>query len=675
MENKKFTNDLINESSPYLLQHAHNPVNWQAWSPAILAEAKAKNKLLLISIGYSACHWCHVMEHECFEDEAVADIMNQNFICIKVDREERPDVDQVYMSAVQLMTGHGGWPLNCFALPDGRPVYGGTYYPKKQWMNILESLSEMHQNEPEKMIQYATELLAGIQKMDAQLIVEEKYLDSNLLNQAVDQWKHYLDYEKGGQAKAPKFPLPNNYLFLLRHAYYTGDEVVKQQVKTTLQEMAYGGIYDQIGGGFARYSVDADWKVPHFEKMLYDNAQLIALYSEAYRYFKDGFYKTIVEETIQFLDLEFLSAEGAYYSAMDADSEGVEGKYYIWTKAELQSIIGAIDMPLFTLYYNVNEKGYWEDDYYILLKNKSDQLFAAEQNLSLEALNSKISEWKSKLLQVRSKRIAPGKDDKILTSWNGLMIKGLVEAYKCTGEKRYLDSAIRTADFILKHVQFEEVKLYHAFKSNKAYIHGFLEDYAFVIEAWIALYEVTGDESWLSRANLMCAFTMETFYDVASYSFYFTERSQDDLIVRKRELNDNVIPASNSIMAKNLLMLSHYYGFADWKAIALQMCLQFSEGLKSYLGSYSNYGLVLQHIIYPLKEVAIVGKAVDEKMQALSATYLPNCIFAVCESSITAIPLCKDRYVEGKTLIYVCENNTCKLPTEDVDVALGLLSV
>jgi uncharacterized protein len=675
MENKKYTNDLINESSPYLLQHAHNPVNWKAWSPAILSEAKAENKLLLISIGYSACHWCHVMEHECFEDEAVAAIMNQHFVCIKIDREERPDIDQVYMSAVQLMTGHGGWPLNCFALPDGRPVYGGTYYPKKQWMNILESLSEMHRNDPEKMIQYATELLAGIKKMDVQLVVEEKFVDSNVLNQAVDQWKHYLDYEKGGQAKAPKFPLPNNYLFLLRHAYYTDDEQVKQQVKTTLQEMAYGGIYDQIGGGFARYSVDADWKVPHFEKMLYDNAQLIVLYSEAYRYFKDDFYKTVVEETIQFLDLEFLSVEGAYYSAMDADCEGVEGKYYIWTKAELQSIIGETEMPLFSLYYNVNENGYWEDDHYILLKNKSDQLFAAEHNLSIAALRSKILGWKSKLLQVRSKRIAPGKDDKILTSWNGLMIKALVEAYKCTGEKKYLDKAIRTAEFILEHVLVDELKLFHAFKASKAYIEGFLEDYAFVMEAWIALYEVTGNEAWLNQAHQMCAYTMETFYDPFSYSFYFTEKSQNDLIVRKRELNDNVIPASNSVMAKNILILSYYYGLADWKAIALQMCLQFSEALKSYLGSYTNYGLVLQHFIYPLKEVAIVGKAVDEKMQAFSATYLPNCIFAICKQSDTTIPLCKDRYVEGKTFIYVCENNTCKLPTEDVEVALGLLSV
>ncbi len=675
MKSTKYTNALVKAKSPYLLQHAHNPVNWLPWNDETLEIAKVTDKLLLISVGYSACHWCHVMAHECFEDEAVAEVMNQHFICIKVDREERPDVDQVYMSAVQLMTGQGGWPLNCFALPDGRPVYGGTYFPKKQWLNVLESLADLYINDKEKILKYAAELTAGIHKMEQPIVGERLLLDKKVLYDAVDNWKQLLDYEYGGQAKAPKFPLPNNYLFLLRHAFFTNDEAIKQQVKTTLQEMAFGGIYDQIGGGFARYSVDAIWKVPHFEKMLYDNAQLISLYSEAFQCFKSDFYQSVIDETIQFLENDFLSPEGAYYSALDADSEGVEGKFYIWTKAELQTIIDAEDMQLFTTYYNINEQGYWEDDNYILLKNKSDQLIAAEHNLSEQALKSKVHDWKQKLLSIRNKRIHPGKDDKILTSWNALTIKGLVDAYKAAHNPTYLDKALRCAAFILKHMVYDEVKLFHAYKSGEAYVHGFLEDYAFTIDAFIALYEVSGDEVWLNTALAMANYTMVAFYDSNTISFYFTEASQNDLIVRKREINDNVIPASNSAMAKNLYYLSLYFGIDAWKEIALNMCLKFSEEMKAYLGGYSNYALVLQQFIYPTKEVAIVGKAVNEKMALLNNAYLPNCIFALCKSATTTIPLCKDRYVEGKTVIYVCENNACMLPTEEVDVALGLLSV
>jgi uncharacterized protein len=675
MQNKKHTNDLIREKSPYLLQHAHNPVHWKAWNEATLKEAKASGKLLLISVGYSACHWCHVMEHESFEDEAVAEVMNKHFTCIKVDREERPDVDQVYMGAVQLMTGQGGWPLNCFALPDGRPVYGGTYFPKKQWVNILENLADMYIHDTEKVLRYATELTAGISKMDAPIIDQAFELDKNILDTAVENWKGILDYDYGGQAKAPKFPLPNNYLFLLRHAFFTKDEQIKQQVKLTLQEMAYGGIYDQIGGGFARYSVDTVWKVPHFEKMLYDNAQLLSLYSEAYQFFKDDFYKQVINEIIQFLETDFLTSEGAYCSALDADSQGVEGKYYVWTKDELQAIIGKDDFNLFSQYYNINEKGYWEDENYILLRSKSDKKIAVENSLTLESLQEKVSAWKTKLLAERVKRIAPGKDDKILTSWNALTIKGLVDAYKATQNNHYLQLAMQCGDFIMKKVLHDEVKLFHAYKAGEAYIQGFLEDYAFVIDAFIALYEVSGEEQWLNKALDICNNTMVSFYDADTYSFYFTEASQNDLIVRKRELNDNVIPASNSAMAKNLLVLSYYFGIPEWKEIAMKMCLKFTEEMKSYLGGYSNYALVLQHYIYPTNEVAIVGKAVDEKTAFFHNAYLPNCIFALCKTAETTIPLCKDRYVEGKTLIYVCENNACKMPTEETAMALDMLHV
>jgi uncharacterized protein len=667
MQNKKYTNALIHAKSPYLLQHAHNPVNWYAWDEDTLALAQKEDKLILVSIGYSACHWCHVMEHESFEDEEVAAAMNKHFICIKVDREERPDIDQVYMGAVQLMTGHGGWPLNCFALPDGRPVYGGTYFPKKQWLNVLENLADMYLSNKEKVLQYAAELKAGLQQMDKALITSTAEIDQQLLEKATQQWKQYLDYDYGGQAKAPKFPLPNNYLFLLRQAHFTDDEKLKQQVKLTLRKMAYGGIYDQIGGGFARYSVDSIWKVPHFEKMLYDNAQLISLYSEAYACYQDGFYAQIAEEIFKFLEDNLKSDGGAYYSAIDADSEGVEGKYYVWTKAELENCIPKADWVLFSDFYNINEKGYWEHDQYILLRDES-----FKQQLQSQDFNNKLQQWKESLLNIRKKRIHPGIDDKVLVSWNALLARASADAYKYIGKKKFKDSAIQIVDFILSQCLSDQLILKRAFKNGEAYIDGFLEDYATLIDALIAVYEVTGNEKYLLKAKDLTEYVIKHYYDVATFSFYFTLPSSE-LIIRKKELNDNVIPASNSVMAKNLLALGKYFGITEWQDIALQMCMAFKEELKSYLGGYTQYAMVLQHFLYGSKEVAIVGKAVDEKAERLFKHYLPHCIFALAEGDNSQIPLCQNRYVASETFIYVCENHSCQMPSKDVDAALALL--
>ena len=425
-----FTNQLIHETSPYLLQHAHNPVNWYPWGKEALDKAQKENKLIIVSIGYAACHWCHVMEHESFENEEVAKYMNDNFVAIKVDREERPDIDQVYMNAVQLLTGSGGWPLNCIALPDGRPIYGGTYFPKIQWINMLTQVSDFVKQNPDKAEQQAKSLTQGVQSSEMiYLNTEEAKFTTDDLNSIFTTWKSNIDFKNGGYNRAPKFPLPAGYQFLLHYNYITEDADALKAVTTTLNKMADGGIYDQIGGGFSRYSTDAYWKVPHFEKMLYDNAQLVSLYSSAYQKTKDPKYKIIVTETLDFIQRELTSKEGGFYSSLDADSEGEEGKFYVWTKSELQKALGN-KADLIIDYYNVTEKGNWENSQNILFKSATDKKIADKYNITERELTKRVLEAKKILLKERKKRIRPGLDDKILTSWNALMLKAYIDAYR-----------------------------------------------------------------------------------------------------------------------------------------------------------------------------------------------------------------------------------------------------
>ncbi|HVA98127.1 MAG TPA: thioredoxin domain-containing protein, partial [Bacteroidia bacterium] len=567
----QFTNHLIHESSPYLLQHAHNPVDWYPWGDSALEKAKKENKLLLISIGYSACHWCHVMEHECFEDTSVANIMNKYFVCIKVDREERPDIDQVYMNAVQLMTGSGGWPLNCFALPNGKPFYGGTYYPKAEWKNLLTNIADTFKLHPEKIIEYANHLTEGVQK--SELITKNLQPDdfnADFLTQVYKKWETSFDTVYGGPNHAPKFPLPNNYEFLLSYYSISKDKSVLKQVELTLDKMAEGGIFDQVGGGFARYSTDALWKVPHFEKMLYDNAQLVSLYSQAFQLTKKKSYKQVVDETLAFIAREMTSQEGAFYSSIDADSEGKEGKFYVWTKAELQQIIGS-DFNLFSEYYNVNSLGYWEDGNYILLRKSSDEVFAKTHDISVEKLESKVQEFKNKLLAARNKRVRPSLDDKSLTSWNALMLKAYVDAYKAFGEKKYLDAALKNANFILKNQLRADGGLNHNYKSGISSINGYLDDYSFTIQSFISLYQCTFDEKWLTTSNQLAAYCITHFQDKNSGMFYFTSNLDSALIARKTELMDNVIPASNSSLANDLFMLGYYFDNTSYISMSKQM--------------------------------------------------------------------------------------------------------
>jgi len=671
------TNQLINETSPYLLQHAHNPVNWYPWGEEAWKKAKDENKLVLISIGYSACHWCHVMEHESFENDSTAKLMNEYFICIKVDREERPDIDQIYMSAVQLMTGSGGWPLNCFTLPDGRPIYGGTYFPTANWNQILVQLSTFYKNDPAKANEYATELTQGINKMEL-VKVNEDPIDFNMkdLDAIVAAWKNQFDTVEGGPNRAPKFPLRNNYEFLLRYAVASGDNEVLKHVNLTLEKMAYGGIYDQIGGGFARYSTDTYWKVPHFEKMLYDNAQLVSLYSKAYQQSKNPLYKEIVYETLEFIQREMTSVQGGFYSAIDADSEGKEGKFYVWKLDELKEVLNELKAPkafeIISEYFNINKTGYWEEENYILLRKKTPEEIAKKFSVSTGELNALIAEAKKLLLTARSKRIRPGLDDKILVSWNALMISGYCDAYKAFGDEQFLSAAKKNASLILRQMRTKDGGLFHSYKNGTAKINGYLEDYSFMIESLLSLYECTFDEIYLNEANSFAEYAFTHFYDETAGSFWFTSNLDPALIARKKEIQDNVIPASNSAMAKALFNLGIHFENKKFTDTASKMLHNIVKEMERYGSGYSNWAILMLNLTQDFREIVITGDSAHKKRKELQSYYLPNTLFAGSLKE-SELPLLLYRTAEPKTLIYVCENRVCKLPVEKVEEALELL--
>ena len=670
----KYTNHLISEKSPYLLQHARNPVNWYAWGDEVFEIAKQENKLVLISIGYSACHWCHVMEHQCFEDEQVAELMNNHFINIKVDREERPDVDHVYMTAVQLMTQHGGWPLNCFVLPDGRPIYGGTYFPKEQWMQLLKNLSALYQNDKTKVEDYARQLTEGIKQTD-EFVKNPSGETKNITKEIIDTYtinfQKRFDKTNGGSIGAPKFMMPNNYLLLLRYGHLTHNEDVLNHVHFTLQKMADGGIYDHLGGGFARYSTDAQWKVPHFEKMLYDNAQLISLYSEAFQQNKNPLYKQVVYETIAFVERELMSGDNGFYSALDADSEGEEGLYYIWTKHELETLLKK-DFNLFADYYSVNETGYWEHDNYILLRSISEAEICLKHGIANEELYKVISICKEKLLKERNKRVRPGLDDKIIASWNGLMCAALCDAYTAFKEDAFLTLAINNANFIKENLLNDEGCLMRCYK-DKAYIAAFLDDYAFVTDAFIKLFSATGNEEWLTLSEKLVKHTMDNFFDEEKNVFYFSDKNTDTLIARKVEMHDNVIPASNSQMARNLWILAKITGNETYEKVSTKMLNHVAKDMEAYPSGHSNWTVLAMQQAFPFYEVCVVGKAVDEFMAEFKEHYNPNAIF-VYSKNASDVALLKERYKADETLIYVCKNQTCSAPVKTIKEALNLLS-
>lgn len=662
----KFTNALVEETSPYLLQHAHNPVNWRPWSQKALKDAEKENKLVLVSIGYSSCHWCHVMEEETFEDEEVAKIMNDNFISIKVDREERPDVDQVYMTALQLIAGNGGWPLNVITLPNGKPLYGGTYHTKEQWMKVLSKISDLYKKDPEKAAEYSDMVAAGI--ADANLIEPNDnigLLTEETVKTSVDDWKRNWDSKKGGEKGVQKFMIPTNLSFLLDYALLAEDDDAKSHVRNTLDKMALGGIYDHLGGGFYRYSTDANWKVPHFEKMLYDNAQVLSLYAKAYQVFKDPKYKEVVLETVDFLEREMKNTAGGYYAALNADSEGEEGKFYVWKEEELKSVLSG-DFELFASYYNIRSKSVWEDDNYILHRSEEDQAFIAEHSMELNELHDAKKRWHQKLLDARDKRVRPSTDDKIITSWNALLIKGFVDVYKTFGQQEHLEQAKSIFEFI-KANSFKDEALIHTYKEGSQQKEGFLEDYTFLVDAALQLYGATMDTEYLEFAKKLNQKVEILFSDKASGLYHYSHG--DELIAKIIKTDDGVLPSPNAVMAHNLFLLGHIEYDTEYTEKAKRMLSTMVPMITENAPSYSHWNALLLNTAYPYYEIAAVGKKAGSLIKELNQNYVPNTL-VVGSSSESSLPLFENRYFDDGTFIYVCKNTTCKLPVETVNRAL-----
>ncbi len=634
----KIPNALVHESSLYLQQHAYNPVKWMPWGDEAFELAKKTDRLILVSVGYSACHWCHVMEHECFEDEEVAKWMNDHFVCIKVDREERPDVDQVYMTAVQLMTNKGGWPLNCFTLPDGRPIYGGTYFPKEQWIHVLKSLKDVYQNSPEKALEYAMELTNGVAKSE---LVNKKIQDElpyeAHLNELVKRWQARFDWREGGTTQAPKFPLPNNYLFLGYYGQLFQNESVQDHFRLTLQKMLRGGIYDQLGGGFSRYSVDVLWKIPHFEKMLYDNGQLLSVYALWYQQEQQPEALWAMESIHQWMEREMLSEEGAYFAAQDADSEGEEGKYYTWTEEELKGLLQQ-DAEWFLKLFNPENKGYWEHDQLVLLRNQSFE--EAEKTLGIS--KARIAGIMDELLQHRLTRIRPGTDTKQLTAWNAMLLRGYTDAYLATQSPQFLKSALSIGNWILNYQWKAGNELWHNRQNGKSFIDGFLDDYAFTIHAFLGLYQVTGDMLWLEKACELEKTTRTHFHDPISDMYFFTKEN-GGLIARKMELNDNVLPATNSVMANNLLELSYLKHDITFEQQAIQQLKNIQDGMEQYGSGYSNWALLELRLLHSITTVKVPKKQWKQSLQLVSPFLLleesKDETFAICEAGTCSLPI------------------------------------
>jgi uncharacterized protein len=672
IEGKK-TNRLIESTSPYLLQHAHNPVDWYEWGEDALLKAKQENKPILVSIGYSSCHWCHVMEREVFEKEEYAELMNRYLVCIKVDREERPDVDQIYMDAVQAMGTHGGWPLNVFLTPDQKPFYGGTYFPPPQWLQVLNGIHKAFTERRNEVEESAEQFAQHLSQQDVsrykKAAGESEF--RNDLEAIYQKLETAFDKEWGGLDKEPKFVMPSIWLWLLRYYHVSKNENALRQIVLTLKRIAMGGIYDQIGGGFARYSVDGYWFAPHFEKMLYDNAQLMSLFAEAYAITKDEEFKTVLEETFEWLQTEMMHPDGGFYSALDADSEGEEGKFYVWKKPEIDSILKE-DSALISSYYSVKPEGNWEHGNNILFRAIPESKFLENNQLAPGQWKNKLRAAKDKMLEVRDKRVMPGLDDKIITSWNAMMAAGLADTYKATGDDRFLKLALKNMAFLERHL-CEGTTFYRSFKGKRSSVQAFLDDYAYVIQASIRLYQVTFDEYWINRAELLTQHTIDNFLDSDDGYFLYAGKYSEKLIAKKKEIFDNVIPASNSVMAQNLFQLGTLLDKDEWKTLSRNMIQSLSHLIVSEPNYMSNWAIAYTEMRKGLAEVAFIGPDAAQLKDDFNRTFQP---FALTMGTLTQSHLA---LLEGKvtlndqTTIYVCYNKTCQRPVHSVMEASGQL--
>jgi uncharacterized protein YyaL (SSP411 family) len=666
-------NRLANANSPYLRQHAGNPVDWFQWGEEALVKARKENKPLIISIGYAACHWCHVMAHESFVDAEVASFMNDHFVCIKIDREERPDIDQIYMEAVQHITGGGGWPLHAFTLPDGRPFHGGTYYPRLQWLDLLKRIQSVYENHYADLLIQAETLTSALQTnlftvppaADKNQFTKEQY------DSFTDSWENLMDKKDGGFKSAPKFPMPVVWEFLLQYHYITGNASALNYVNNTLEAMAKGGIYDQIAGGFSRYSTDKSWKVPHFEKMLYDNAQLISLYARAYQVMNNMEFAGIVRECIAFCERELMNGEGAFYSSLDADSEGEEGKFYTFTAKEFKESVDPEVSQLLAGFYQVTDEGNWEHGRNILWRKRTYAEFALQNDMSGESLSKILQNAHDRLMAVREKRIRPSTDEKIITAWNALMIAAYIDAFHALGTPGYLHSAVRLAQFIEQRLFTAEGNLLRSYRDGNAMIPAFLDDYSLLSEALIRLYEATFDLHWLDLSHHLARFAMDHFSDPGNSLFYYTSDLSETLIARKYEIPDTVIPSSNSVMANVLIKLAHFYDNSSYISRATSLLNQVLHDNSTHNPYYARYAMALGLLAFPLNEIAIAGEKAAEKNSILQRHYLPTSLFLGGDDE--NLPLLKGKGVPNATKIYVCRDKTCSLPVDDPEEALHLL--
>jgi hypothetical protein len=664
---KRKANRLINENSPYLKQHAYNPVNWYPWGEEALNKAINENKLIFISIGYAACHWCHVMEKESFSDENIAKKLNADFVCIKIDREERPDLDQTYMSAVQLMAGGGGWPLSCFTTPEGKPFYGGTYYRPDQFMNILTELNNIWLSDPEKIKQHAEGLCEGIR--NSELVQEKNFNDDFLdVDTVFNKIKDEFDYEYGGFNRVPKFPLPSVYQFLIRYYHYSKNEQALKHVTRTLESILTGGIYDQIGGGIARYSTDKYWLIPHFEKMLYDNAQFISLLADTYMVTSKKLYLNRLYQTIEFLDRELKSPEGGYYSSLDADSEGEEGKYYVWKDREIREIAGK-DRDLVMKYYGITAEGNWENGKNILYVHKNISSISDEVGMNKEELRKKFDAINKSLLEHRELKEKPLLDTKILTSWNAILIKAFVEAYQATGDENLKEKAVSLGSFLLKEMVGKDYMVYRTYdkKSN-----GFLDDYAYLAKALIYLYQVSFDESWLTHVKGILDRIFEDFYNDENDMFYYSAETEQNPVTRQLELTDNVIPSSNSALGKVLFYASIYFDEPKYLEISRQMLLNMQPHISRSPSFFSNWLALLLLFNADFSEIVISGKNALEIRRDFCRVFIPDALFAGTADT-SELSLLRGRMGHESAKVYICQNRTCKMPVNTANEALKLL--
>ena len=680
----KHVNRLSQETSPYLLQHAHNPVDWYPWGDEALQKAKSENKPILLSIGYSACHWCHVMERESFEDEKIAALMNELFVNIKVDREERPDLDEIYMNAVQMLTGRGGWPMTVFLTPEGKPFYGGTYFPPEDrqgmpgFPRVLSGVAQAYRERPQDVEKSVGQILAALQRL-SQSKESERSFSADIISESAQQIARAYDSEHGGLGQAPKFPNAGVYELFLRYHYHSKNQRFLDMVSHTLTKMADGGIYDHLGGGFHRYSVDEKWLVPHFEKMLYDNAQLVRIYAQIFRLTGKPRFKSVVDETVDYLLREMLHNEGGFYSTQDADSEGEEGKFFVWTPDEISRILGDETSEIFCRIYDVTEYGNFEGKnilHSILTADQASKLFRRD----LGAIESLIAESKRKLFAAREQRVKPFRDEKIILSWNGLMLSGLAEAIKISPRVEYIEAANRTINFIFTKM-FRNGHLLHTYKDGTAKHLAYLDDYAFTAAGLLDLYETTFDRINLERAVQLCEIMLGEFWDEANGAFFYTGKSHEELISRAKPVFDGSIPSGNAIAAQLLLRLYYLTETERYRQSAETVLRSCYDAMESQPFGFAHMLCALDLYLNKPKEIILVGDKADSAVAALvrqiHSLYLPNATLQLAdpEEPLEKIsPLLAGKtQIGGKPTVYVCQNFTCSPPATTWEALKPLL--